>query len=1034
MKTSRLNDNLLPIQKPPSRRLQSTFGAFTFSVIRCSRFESILLVFLLTVISPFSWLHADNRDGDVSSRTVQEQSSAQLLPDLFVPSGYLNDRDYSTGIVPGRRHLRFSNGTANIGAGKLHLYGVLPATSDTTQQINQRIFETGGGFTDQPSGQFLFHNGHSHIHVDNWCQYRIRTVLPGDGVGPIISGGAKVSFCILDLLVYNSSLPGFPPGGEFTSCASTTQGLSVGWVDVYHKELAGQNIDITDVPPGEYWLESEVDPANIVQESNESNNITRIKVTISEPTVTTPDRYEPNDSRAEVLGRVVGQINSPNLGPVNPQLVIDSLTLHTSTNHDYFRFYLNSTGTNTDFVKINFLHSNGDIDMALMDSVGTVLARSESVSDSELILLTNRPRGYYFIQIYGFNGALASWYKLTLNPPSNAPPTFSILSPPAGNSTRIYAVETYPITWTSTDPTNDDRWVTYYLDTIPAADGDEQLLSTSVHIPAANSPYLINSAGISLGRYHVYGTLTDGGTTVSDWSDGTVTFVLSSDARYLQGIVRGYDSLPLSGAVITVANEHRVDTTDANGAFFLGPFSTDSISVLFSHATSRDSIATISMTIGDTSMVDIILRAIPAVSRIHMRGNQGLPLTNAQVQIMPSGVTATTDSLGNVLFDSIPPGSYSILFTHPLHRADSLTKMYLPATQYDDTVSLRPVPAKLGVEALSTDSLPLIGASVSLSPGGFSFLTDSLGVVVIDSLDPQQYSLSIDAGTQYHYALDSINPLPADSLHLQYQLSYRPASLVVRVIQPDSLPLANATISIQRDSLSLLTDSGGYVRIDSLDRGLVSIVASRAGYLTDSLNLLLVAGSTDSVTIILSPIPGSLSVTVYRDNASYLLSSSQSGAGESGEENSLSVIANVFVYLGHAGSVIDSAATDLSGIALFSLPAGSYDIFSRPYGFAPSDTSMIILTSGGTIDTSLILIPLCAYMPGDLDLDQSVDIADLTLLVDHLFISFTPLPDMEHANLDASSDQSIDVGDLTLLVSHLFIDFDIIPCLEYLTP
>jgi hypothetical protein len=521
---------------------------------------------------------------------------------------------------------------------------------------------------------------------------------------------------------------------------------------------------------------------------------------------------------------------------------------------------------------------------------------------------------------------------------------------------------------------------------------------------------------------------------VSDWSEGTVTFVLSSDARYLQGIVRGYDSLPLSGAIITVANEHRVDTTDVNGSFFLGPFSTDSISVLLTHSTSRDSIATIALSLGDTAAVDLTLRAIPAVSRIHMRGNQGLPLANAQVQITPGGFTATTDSLGNVQFDSIPPGIYSILFTHPLHRADSLTRMYLPASQYDDTVSLRPVPAKLHVEVLSNDSLPLVGASVLLSPGGLSFSTDSLGAAVIDSLDPQQYSLTIDAGTQYHIALDTINPLPADSLNFQHLLAYRPASLAVRVMQPDSFPLANATISIQRDSLSLLTDSAGYIRIDSLDRGVVSIVANRPGYLTDSLNLLLVAGSTDSVTIILSPIPGSLSVTVYRDNASYLLSSSPADAGDSGEEMSLSVIANVFVCLGQAGVVIDSAATDLAGIALFSLPSGSYEIFSAPFGYAPSDTSMIILTSGGTVDTSLILIPLCAYMPGDLDLDQSVDIADLTLLVDHLFISFEPLPDMAHANLDASADQSIDVGDLTFLVSHLFIEFEIIPCLEYLAP
>lgn len=57
----------------------------------------------------------------------------------------------------------------------------------------------------------------------------------------------------------------------------------------------------------------------------------------------------------------------------------------------------------------------------------------------------------------------------------------------------------------------------------------------------------------------------------------------------------------------------------------------------------------------------------------------------------------------------------------------------------------------------------------------------------------------------------------------------------------------------------------------------------------------------------------------------------------------------------------------------------------------------------------------------DNDIAQSVDIADLTVLVDHLFITFSPLACEPEADIVA--DASIDIADLTALVDHLFISF-----------
>ncbi len=67
--------------------------------------------------------------------------------------------------------------------------------------------------------------------------------------------------------------------------------------------------------------------------------------------------------------------------------------------------------------------------------------------------------------------------------------------------------------------------------------------------------------------------------------------------------------------------------------------------------------------------------------------------------------------------------------------------------------------------------------------------------------------------------------------------------------------------------------------------------------------------------------------------------------------------------------------------------------------------------------------PCCVGIVGNVDCDagEGVDIGDLTVLVDHLFISFTPLCCEAEGNVDLVG--GVDIGDLTKLVDHLFISF-----------
>lgn len=212
-----------------------------------------------------------------------------LLPDLIVNPTRLNDYEFVTNIIPGRVHIRLSNATPNIGWGPLFIFAGEPVGGG--QVVIQRVFQLGGGFRDRDAGFFVFHPTHNHFHVNDWAQYTIREVLPGDGVGPVLRQGSKTGFCLLDSNRYTgpeTPLGPTPATPQFRTCGDDVQGISVGWEDLYSKNLPDQWIDVTGLTPGEYWLESVVDPENSFQEVDETNNVARIKLVIAEGELPVP--------------------------------------------------------------------------------------------------------------------------------------------------------------------------------------------------------------------------------------------------------------------------------------------------------------------------------------------------------------------------------------------------------------------------------------------------------------------------------------------------------------------------------------------------------------------------------------------------------------------------------------------------------------------------------------------------------------------------------------------------------------------------
>lgn len=264
-------------------------------------------------------------------------SVCDLKPDMTISwYGLLN---YLGGPneQPGRIYV--SGSTPNIGYGPLEVRGVdlsgnrrfvcgvdtfvvydpsasidflCPNGGTGKQLTTQRIFHKNGSAmtsTEIVMDQGMtYHPTHGHTHYDQWGIYSLR--LPEPGVTdprqwPIINEGFKLGFCLMDYnscsdgaanhhckddntvynagtTLYGSDFPNHGLGGPY-GCSMVRQGISSGYTDIYSEYLDGMWIDIpANTCNGDYWIVYEVDPLNVVQETDESNNYTAVPITLTQ--------------------------------------------------------------------------------------------------------------------------------------------------------------------------------------------------------------------------------------------------------------------------------------------------------------------------------------------------------------------------------------------------------------------------------------------------------------------------------------------------------------------------------------------------------------------------------------------------------------------------------------------------------------------------------------------------------------------------------------------------------------------------------
>lgn len=201
----------------------------------------------------------------------QAMAATELRPNLIPLKPYEISlhKNLSTGTV----ELIFSALTWNAGAGPMEIRGG-EVTGSTTQNMYQRVYYSDGTFYNNLAGVFEYHPEHNHFHFDEYAEYRLTNTN-----GTLIVG-AKNSFCLLDTDKIDGRLPGAARKAQYTSCNNVVQGISVGWGDAYRYYVAGQSLDVTNLPKDTYTLSIITDPDNRILETNKSDNVSSVDLDI----------------------------------------------------------------------------------------------------------------------------------------------------------------------------------------------------------------------------------------------------------------------------------------------------------------------------------------------------------------------------------------------------------------------------------------------------------------------------------------------------------------------------------------------------------------------------------------------------------------------------------------------------------------------------------------------------------------------------------------------------------------------------------
>jgi hypothetical protein len=178
-----------------------------------------------------------------------------------------------------RRCLRLAVGPQNAGVGPLELrFSPLADAATGEAPMYQLVHHSDGSVKEREAGTYEYHKTHGHYHFTGFADLELFSVADPDEGGLAPAGvGNKSGFCFGDVMMNSwSRFIQARAASSRSSCEDTTEaymGLSAGWTDIYSSDTPGNYVEFGDNPDGYYVVRAEVDGADQILESDESDNV-----------------------------------------------------------------------------------------------------------------------------------------------------------------------------------------------------------------------------------------------------------------------------------------------------------------------------------------------------------------------------------------------------------------------------------------------------------------------------------------------------------------------------------------------------------------------------------------------------------------------------------------------------------------------------------------------------------------------------------------------------------------------------------------
>jgi hypothetical protein len=205
------------------------------------------------------------------------------------------DQRAPTGLVVtsayGRYRLGFVSAVDNIGRGPVWLVASRPSTGYPTMKVTQRVLLRRGGYRAYTGAgilRYTYAPEHSHWHYQRFERYELRRASDFG----VVARDHKTGFCLADHYGYAAARVGIehPKPRFLGSCEKgnthalfVEQGSSVGFTDRYPANYHGQNIEITGLPAGTYWLVHVANPFGGIRELTRANDKASVLIRLSWP-------------------------------------------------------------------------------------------------------------------------------------------------------------------------------------------------------------------------------------------------------------------------------------------------------------------------------------------------------------------------------------------------------------------------------------------------------------------------------------------------------------------------------------------------------------------------------------------------------------------------------------------------------------------------------------------------------------------------------------------------------------------------------